>query len=100
MEVQNLFNRHEHQIETAIASPAASALVASWRRSIGTHGLDPAEFRPPQRIIDTQLKAARRSIEPLIRVADGVLEQLFRRSAAPDAASCSPTPTASAASTF
>jgi transcriptional regulator of acetoin/glycerol metabolism len=78
MELQNFVNLHVSQIETAIASPAASALVASWRRSIASHKLDPAEFRPPRRITDAQLKEAQQSLEPLMRVADSILDRLFQ----------------------
>jgi transcriptional regulator of acetoin/glycerol metabolism len=73
----NAVSRHANLIESAIASRDASALVASWRRSLSTHKLDPAEFRPPRRITDTQLKEARQALEPLIRVADAVLDRLF-----------------------
>jgi transcriptional regulator of acetoin/glycerol metabolism len=78
MEVQSFVNRHVRRIETAIASPAVSALVASWRRSISSHKLDPAEFRPPRRVTDSQLRESRQSLEPLMRVADGVLDRLFQ----------------------
>jgi transcriptional regulator of acetoin/glycerol metabolism len=78
MEIQNSVKRHVHQIETAVASQATSALVASWRRSITAHKLDPADFQPPQRITDRQLKEVRQSLEPLIRVADSILDRLFQ----------------------
>jgi transcriptional regulator of acetoin/glycerol metabolism len=78
MDVQNSVKRHVNQIETAVASQSTSALVASWRRSISAHKLDPAEFRPPQRITDAQFKEAREALEPMMRVADGVLDRLFQ----------------------
>jgi transcriptional regulator of acetoin/glycerol metabolism len=73
----NAVNRHVNLIESAIASQTASALVASWRRSSATHKLDPAEYRPPHRVTDQQLKEARQSLEPLLRIADPVLDRLI-----------------------
>jgi transcriptional regulator of acetoin/glycerol metabolism len=73
----NAVSRHVTLIESAIASQDASALVASWRRSFAAHKLDPAEFRPPRRITDTQLAEARQALEPLMRVAEAVLDRLF-----------------------
>jgi transcriptional regulator of acetoin/glycerol metabolism len=73
----NAVSRHVNLIESAIASSDASALVASWRRSLAAHKLDPADFRPPRRITETKLREARQSIEPLMRVADAVLDRLF-----------------------
>jgi transcriptional regulator of acetoin/glycerol metabolism len=78
MDVQNAVDWHVNQIETALASQATSALVASWRRSFAAHKLDPADFRPPQRLTDAQMKEARQSLEPLMQVADGVLDRLFQ----------------------
>ena len=73
----NAVNRHVNLIESAIASQTASALVASWRRSSATHKLDPAEFRPPHRVTDQQMKEARQLLEPLLRIADPVLDRLI-----------------------
>jgi transcriptional regulator of acetoin/glycerol metabolism len=73
----NAVNRHVGLIESAIASQTSSALVASWRRSSTTHKLDPAEFRPPHRVTDQQLKEARQSLEQLLRIADPVLDRLI-----------------------
>jgi transcriptional regulator of acetoin/glycerol metabolism len=79
MDVQNAISRHVHEIENAIASRAgaASAIIASWRRSSAAHKLDPAEYRPPRRLTDMELKEARQSIEPLMRVAQAKLDRLF-----------------------
>jgi transcriptional regulator of acetoin/glycerol metabolism len=79
MDVRNHINRHVNQVETAIASHAgaASAVVASWRRSSAAHKLDPAEYRPPRLLLDTELKEARQSIEPLMRLAQASLDRLF-----------------------
>lgn len=73
----NAVDRHVNLIESAIASQDASALVASWRRSSVTHKLDPASYRPPQWITDTQFREARQSLDELTRVADVVLDRLF-----------------------
>jgi transcriptional regulator of acetoin/glycerol metabolism len=78
MEVENSVKRHVNQIEKAVASQSTSALVASWRRSVSAHKLDPAEFRPPRRITDTQFNEAREALEPLTRIADSVLDRLFQ----------------------
>jgi transcriptional regulator of acetoin/glycerol metabolism len=80
MNGENYINRHVNQIEAAIASRAgaASALVASWRRSSAAHRLDPAEYRPPRRLTDAELKEARQAIEPLIRIAEASLDRLFQ----------------------
>jgi transcriptional regulator of acetoin/glycerol metabolism len=79
MDVPNTVNRHVSLVETAIASRAgaASAIIASWRRSSAAHKLDPAEFRPPRRLTDTELKEARQAIEPLVKVAEASLDRLF-----------------------
>jgi transcriptional regulator of acetoin/glycerol metabolism len=78
MEVQNSINRHINQIESAIASQATSSIVASWRRSLTAHKLDPGEFRPPRRVAETILKETQQSLEPLMRVAVPVLDRLFQ----------------------
>lgn len=80
MNGENYVNRHVSQIETAIGSRAgaASALVASWRRSSAAHKLDPAEYRPPRRLTDGELKEVRRALEPLMRVAEASLDRLFQ----------------------
>lgn len=79
MNVQNYVDRHVRQIETAIASRtgAASALVASWRRSSAAHKLDPAEYRPPRRLSDAHLTEVRQAIEPLVAIAEASLDRLF-----------------------
>jgi transcriptional regulator of acetoin/glycerol metabolism len=79
MNGETYVNRHVNRIEAAIASRtgAASALVASWRRSSAAHKLDPAEYRPPQRLTDSELTKARQAVERLIRVADPSLDRLF-----------------------
>lgn len=79
MNVQSSSSLHADRIQAAIVSQAAdkSALVASWRRSSTAHKLDPAEYRPPRRLTETELKQAQQSIEPLLRVAQSSLDRLF-----------------------
>ena len=79
MDARTSLGRHVNQIETAITSQAgaASAIVASWRRSSAAHKLDPAEYRPPRWLTDVELAQARQSIELLIRMAAASLDRLF-----------------------
>lgn len=71
---------HADHVLTVINTdaPARSALAASWRRSCAMHGLDPAERRPPQRLSEAELGAARQRIEPLLRAAQRSLDRLFQ----------------------
>ncbi|OBQ73133.1 helix-turn-helix domain-containing protein [Mesorhizobium loti] len=70
---------HADFIQSAIAGSdaARSALVASWRRSLTLHGLDPAERKAPQRLTKSELSEARQRIEPLLRAADASLDRLY-----------------------
>ncbi|TPM96838.1 helix-turn-helix domain-containing protein [Mesorhizobium sp. B2-1-3A] len=70
---------HADFIQAAIAGSdaARSALVASWRRSLTLHGLDPAERKAPQRLTKSELSKARQRIEPLLRAADASLDRLY-----------------------
>ena len=70
---------HADRIHLAIQSNemARSALVASWRRSLSLHGLDPADRRSPDRLTEFELRLARQRIEPLIRGAQSSLERLY-----------------------
>jgi len=72
--------RHAASVETAIASgqAAKSALVASWRRSLCLHQLDPASPRKPLRLTQDELRQARERIEPLIRAAQPGLDHLYQ----------------------
>ncbi|MDS1138000.1 helix-turn-helix domain-containing protein [Nitratireductor indicus] len=73
------FLHHSDRVLAAIDSnkSAKSALVASWQRSSRLHQLDPDERKGPCRVSDSQLAAARQKLEPLIRSAQGALDQLF-----------------------
>ncbi|TCS03941.1 GAF domain-containing protein [Caulobacter sp. BK020] len=71
---------HGSRIKQALddaASPANSALAASWRRSMSLHGLDPEDAGGPQTLTETQLHQARQAMEPMTRAAQGVLDRLF-----------------------
>ncbi|UVK45228.1 GAF domain-containing protein [Mesorhizobium sp. AR07] len=70
---------HADFIQTSIASndAARSALVASWRRSLTLHGLDPAERKAPRRLTAGELSQARQRMEPLLRAADSSLDRLY-----------------------
>ncbi|TPK70116.1 sigma-54-dependent Fis family transcriptional regulator [Mesorhizobium sp. B2-4-15] len=69
---------HADLIQTSIANSdaARSALVASWRRSLTLHGLDPAERKSPRRLTEGELRQARQRMEPLLRAADASLDRL------------------------
>lgn len=75
----SLQSLHVSRVQAAIASQSSanSALVASWRRSSNAHHLDPAGQRPPIRLTDTELREARQSIEPILRIAQSTLDRLF-----------------------
>lgn len=70
---------HADKVQAAIASDEAarSALVASWRRSLALHHLDPTERTPPRRLTDSELREARQRIEPLISAAQASLDRLY-----------------------
>lgn len=69
---------HADAVHAALQSrDAASALVASWRRSAALHRLDPAEQRPPSRLTDNELRGARERIERLIAAAQSSLDRLY-----------------------
>lgn len=70
---------HADFIQASIASndAARSALVASWRRSLTLHGLDPAERKAPRRLTEGELSEARQRMEPLLRAADASLDRLY-----------------------
>ena len=78
MDLESL-KHHADRVEATIMSHAAanSSLVASWRRSAARHKLDPAEYMPPRRLTEAELREARQSIEPLLRIAQSSLDRLF-----------------------
>ncbi|MCI4663120.1 MAG: GAF domain-containing protein [Neomegalonema sp.] len=51
--------------------------AASWRRCVNLHGLDPSLHRPPQRLGEPDLRAAREQSGRLIRAAAPELDRLF-----------------------
>jgi transcriptional regulator of acetoin/glycerol metabolism len=70
---------HADLVQASIANSDAahSALVASWRRSLKLHHLDPAERKAPRRLTEGELRQARQRMEQLIRAADGSLNRLY-----------------------
>ena len=72
-------HHHADHVQAAVVhdSAAKSALVASWRRSVTLHRLDPAERKPPRLLSESELNAARQRIEPLIHAAQASLDRLF-----------------------
>jgi transcriptional regulator of acetoin/glycerol metabolism len=70
---------HADIVQAAIATndAARSALIASWRRSLTLHGLDPAERKAPRRLTEIELRQARQRMEPLLRAADASLDRLY-----------------------
>lgn len=71
---------HADFVQASIASSEAarSSLVASWRRSLTLHGLDPAERKAPRRLTEAELSEARQRMEPLLRAADASLDRLYQ----------------------
>lgn len=71
---------HADRVQAAIESdaPARSALAASWRRSSTLHRLDPADRKPPRRLSEGELRAARERVEHLVHAAQGSLDRLFQ----------------------
>ncbi|TIO79062.1 MAG: sigma-54-dependent Fis family transcriptional regulator [Mesorhizobium sp.] len=69
---------HADLVQASIAKSDAahSALVASWRRSLHLHGLDPAERKAPRRLTEGELRQARQRTERLVRAAEGSLNRL------------------------
>lgn len=72
-------NTHSLTVERAVLGDAAarSALVASWARSARLHGLDPDKRRPPERLTEAGLAAARDRMGAMIRLAAPSLDRLF-----------------------
>ena len=70
---------HADIVQAAIATSdaARSSLIASWRRSLTLHGLDPAERKAPRRLTESELRQARQRMEPLLRAADASLDRLY-----------------------
>ncbi|RWA77781.1 helix-turn-helix domain-containing protein [Mesorhizobium sp.] len=70
---------HADLVQASIAKSEAahSALVASWRRSLQLHHLDPAERKAPRRLTEGELRGARQRMEQMIRAAEGSLNRLY-----------------------
>jgi transcriptional regulator of acetoin/glycerol metabolism len=70
---------HADKIYSALQSDEAarSALVASWRRSSDLHHLQPADRRPPQRLVESEFKMARQRVEQLVAAAQASLDRLY-----------------------
>lgn len=56
-----------------------SVVLASWRRCVERHGLDPARSNPAHIVTEAQLRAHREQAERLIAIARSGLESLFRQ---------------------
>lgn len=73
--------RHADRVLDAVLSPsqaAMSMLVASWRRSLVRHNLDPAKPFKDNIVPDSELRSLRASNETLLRVSHSVLDRVFR----------------------
>jgi transcriptional regulator of acetoin/glycerol metabolism len=72
--------QHAAVVEAAIAKghAAKSAVVASWCRSLRLHQLDPAGMRPPVRLSEVELGAARAKAEALLRAAQPIMDRLYQ----------------------
>jgi transcriptional regulator of acetoin/glycerol metabolism len=70
---------HADRIHHAVQSNemVRSALIASWRRSSALHHLDPANGRPPERLTEAELRAAREQNDSLLRLAEKSLDRLY-----------------------
>jgi len=71
---------HADLVQASIAKSDAahSALVASWRRSLQLHHLDPAERKAPKRLTEGELREARQRMERMIRAAETSLNRLYQ----------------------
>lgn len=73
---------HVREIERVLQGrPTArdSVVLASWRRCVERHGLDPARSSPAHIVPEAQLRAHREQAERLIAIARSGLESLFRQ---------------------
>lgn len=71
--------QHSDKVLAAVETEGArSALVTSWRRSLALHGLVPDDRRPPVRLSEAELRAAREHLEPVLRVAGASLDKLYQ----------------------
>ena len=72
---------HVDRVLSTAQSPSAAArsrLAASWRRSMLTHGLDPADRRAPPRIEAPALHRRRAELDQFRALAARKLDSLFQ----------------------
>ncbi|UZE46652.1 GAF domain-containing protein [Rhodopseudomonas sp. P2A-2r] len=88
MTFRSSVDRHAAHIRAAIESKgeAHSSLVASWKRSLSYHKLDPGDSRSPLRMADFEIARVQQALELLIRVAQPVLDRISN--AVADAGAC------------
>ncbi len=73
---------HINEIDRALGGAPTgrdAAVVASWKRCVEVHGLDPARPSPAHIVTATKLKEHREQSERLIAMARSGLEALFRQ---------------------
>lgn len=73
---------HITEIERVLSGQVSTrddVVVASWKRCVREHGLDPARSKPAYIVPDNQLRAHREQSERLISIARSGLENLFRQ---------------------
>ncbi|MBT8152311.1 GAF domain-containing protein [Epibacterium ulvae] len=74
-------SEHAKRVLKAAGSPmgaAKSRVIASWRRSIERHGLDPAELKRADRIDTGELRHRRSAADRFRAIAAPQLDQLYR----------------------
>ncbi len=74
-------SEHAKYVLKAAGSPmgaAKSRVVASWRRSIERHGLEPSQFQRAERIDTAELRDRREALDRFRSIAAAQLDQLFR----------------------
>lgn len=72
--------RHADKVLEATQSASAAArsqVAASWYRSVVKHGLDPDEWRAPDRVEQTVLETRRSALDKFLMVAAPRLDALF-----------------------
>lgn len=73
--------RHADTVLDAVQSPgraAMSMLVASWRRSLMRHHLDPAKQSQDIFVTGSELRVIREANETLLNVSQSILDRVFR----------------------
>lgn len=75
-------SEHINEIEATlqgVPSRRDADVIASWRRCIDQHKLDPGARRPAQVVTATRLREHRQEAERLVHIARGGLDRLFRQ---------------------